>query len=55
MHKAFDRAAGIAAMVIVQIVVGTMLVLPFKGVFPAMVVLDLLIVFQFLSWRKRCG
>jgi hypothetical protein len=48
MHKAFGRAAGIAAMLIVLIVVGTMLVLPFKVVFPAMVVLGPLMVLQFL-------
>jgi len=54
-HKAFGRAAGIAAMVIVLIVVGAMLVFPFKVVFPAMVVRDPLMVLQFLYWRKRCG
>ena len=55
MRKAFGRAAGIAAMVIVLIAIGTMLVLPFKVVFPAMVVLGPLMVLQYFYWRRRRG
>lgn len=55
MRKAFGRAAGIAAMVIALLAFGTMLVLPFKIVFPAMVVLGPLMVLQFLYWRRRRG
>jgi hypothetical protein len=55
MRKAFGRRAGIAAMVIALCAIGTMLALPLKGVFPAMVVLGPLMVLQYLYWRRRRG
>lgn len=55
MRKAFGGAAGIAAMVIALLALGTMLTLPLKVVFPAMVVLGPLMVLQYLYWRRRHG
>ena len=55
MRKAFGRAAGIAAMVIALLAIGTMLALPLKVVFPAMVVLGPLMMLQYLYWRRRRG
>jgi hypothetical protein len=55
MRKAFGRSAGIAALVIALIALGTMLALPLKIVFPAMVVLGALMVVQYLFWRKYRG
>ncbi len=55
MRKAFGRSAGIAALVTALIALGTMLALPLKIVFPAMVVLGPLIVLQYLFWRKYRG
>jgi hypothetical protein len=55
MRKAFGRAAGITAMVIALLALGTMLALPLKVVFPAMVVLGPLMVLQYLYWRRQRG
>ena len=55
MRKAFGRAAGIAALVIALLAIGTMLALPLKVVFPAMVVLGPLMMLQYLYWRSRRG
>ena len=55
MRKAFDRAAGIMAIVLALVAVGLLLALPMQGVFPAMVVLGPLMVVQYLYWRRRRG
>ena len=55
MRKAFDRSAGIMALVLALSAVGMLLALPLQGVFPVMVVLGPLMVLQYLYWRRRRG
>jgi hypothetical protein len=55
MRKAFDRAAGITAIVLALLAVGLLLALPLPGVFPVMVVLGPLMVVQYFYWRRRRG
>ena len=55
LRKAFGRSAGITAMVLALGAIGTMLLLPLRGVFPVMVVLGPLIVLQYLFWRRYRG
>lgn len=55
MRKAFGWMAGITALTLSLGAISTMLLLPFQGVFPAMVVLGPLMVLQYLYWRKRYG
>ena len=55
MRKAFGREAGITALLLSLGAIGTMLILPFRGLFPAMVVLGPLMALQYLLWRRRCG
>jgi membrane protein implicated in regulation of membrane protease activity len=55
MRKAFGRAAGMAAMMIALLAIGTTMALPLKIVFPAMVVLGPLMVLQYIYWRRQRG
>lgn len=55
MRKAFDRSAGIMALVLALSTIGILLALPLQGVFPVMVVLGPLMVLQYLIWRRRRG
>lgn len=55
MRKAFKREAGITALILSLGAIGTMLILPIQGLFPAMVVLGPLTPLQYLFWRRRFG
>jgi hypothetical protein len=55
MYKAFGRQAGITAIVLALVSIGTLLALPLTGVFPVMVVLGPLMVLQYLFWSRRRG
>jgi hypothetical protein len=59
LHKAFGRAAGVAALAIGLGALGTVLALPLLGVvrvtFPVMIVLGPLMIGQYLYWRRRRG
>src|SRR5256885_1661624 len=52
VRKAFGRRAGIAALALALCAVGTLLALPLRGLFPAMVVLGPLMLLQYLWWRR---
>lgn len=55
MHKAFGRLAGLVALGLTLLAIGTLLALPLQGVFPLMVVLGPLMGLQYLYWRRRRG
>ena len=55
MRKAFGRSAGLIALVLNLVAIGTLLALPLQGGFPLMMVLGPLMGLQYLYWRRRRG
>jgi hypothetical protein len=55
MRKAFGRTAGLVALLLALLAIGTLLALPLQGLFPVMVVLGPLMLLQYLYWRRRRG
>lgn len=57
MYKAFSRRAGLIALLLMPSVIASLmflpLILPIKGVFPAMVGLGPVIILQYLFWYRR--